>query len=220
MTARANVRSAAVATAVLILGWMGFSMSDDASLQDTPPQTLPPRSISVRLLGPASEITGIAVPKNLASQNDTYLHAPEPSEVTVRLPRDRIIRSWSKLTSINADHGIVVDIYLLPLPKAVPFRDAVSELRRILREMKIEPDEKMLKDLDGLPDDSGPVSYRTQVSLGSDMIFLAKIRPAPDAGFYLALTFAVEADARRVFWDPTFKPKTTPLPNGADKQSK
>jgi len=116
--------------------------------------------VAVRLLGPAEAITGMKVPKGLAQQGDTYLRVEEHTEVTLQLPGGKTVRMRVKYVSINVNHGVVVDIHLLPLPTSVPYREAVAEIRRLMREMGIEPDEPMRKQLATWPDDSGPVSYK------------------------------------------------------------
>src|SRR5262245_11326944 len=80
--------------------------------------------ISVRLLGPAAEITGIEVPKDLQSLSDTYLRREHSSDITLRIPGESAVQMRVKYASINVDHGIVVDVHLLPQFEAAPFRNA------------------------------------------------------------------------------------------------
>jgi hypothetical protein len=209
------------AAAALMLGWMGFAtMNEEPPAKPTAPPA-PPRRVSVRLLGPAEEITGIKVPKGLARQGDTYLRAQEPADVTVRLPGDRVVQMRVKYASVNVDHGVVVDVHLLPLSKSVSFREAVEELRRLMRAMHIEPDERMRKQMAAWPDDlpthppgSNPdlpsASYRTEVKLSESIAFLVKVRPSDEGKYFLTLTFAVDGPARRAVWDPNFKPESKP----------
>jgi len=199
MAISATIRVAAVAAIILILGWVVRAMTDERSQDALASQASPPQQVSARLLGPAEAIAGIQVPEGLADQSTTYLHALTPADVTVRLPGDRTVRMWSKLTSVNVDHGVVLDVYLLPLPKGVPFREAVAELRRLMHAMHIEPDERMRKQMAAWPDDSGPLTYRTRVDLDDSSALEVDVRGTPDgAGFYLALTFAASVKARRV----------------------
>lgn len=209
------------AAAALMLGWMGFAtMNEEPPAKPTAPPA-PPRRVSVRLLGPAEEITGIKVPKGLARQGDTYLRAQEPADVTVRLPGDRVVQMRVKYVSVNVDHGVVVDIHLLPLPAAVSFREAVAELRRLMRAMHIEPDERMRKQMAVWPDDlptpppgSDPdlpsPTYSTGVKLDESIKSSVDVRPAADGGWFLAFMFSAIGDARRAVWDPNFKPASKP----------
>ena len=209
------------AAAAMILGWMGFATMNDEPPARPAASPAPPRQVTVRLLGPAEEITGIKVPKDLNKQGDTYLRAQEPADVTVRLPRDRGVQMRVKYVSVNVDHGVVVDIHLLPLPKAVPFREAVAELRRLMRAMGVEPDERMRKQMAGWPDDlpthpsgSNPdlpsPTYSTGVKLDDSVKFSVDVRPAADGGWFLAFMFSAIGDARRAVWDPNFKPASKP----------
>lgn len=213
MVAKATLWVAVATMVGLILGWMGLSMTKDGPLTDSPPQMSPSRQVSVRLLGQVSGIAGIEVPKRLARQSDTYLHALEPANVTVHLPRERTVRVWSKLTSVDVDHGVVVDVHLLPLVKSLTYREAVAELRRCMRTMDIEPDELMRKQMATWPDDSPgysvgfyPLTYSTGVNLSESVKFSVDVRPADDGGWFLALMFSAIGDARRAVWDPTFNP--------------
>jgi len=38
------------------------------------------------------------------------------------------------------------------------------------------------------------------------------VKPAPEDGWFVVFTFAAKADARRVLWDPDFKPTQKPAP--------
>ena len=207
----AKVSAWAAAGAALVLGWVGLAMPDDGPPAGPAPRPSPPRRVAVRLLGPAEAITGIEAPKGVARRNGTYLHARDPADVTVRLPGGRAARVWSKLTSVHVDHGVVVDVDLLPLPEAVPFREAVAELRRLMREMGIEPDERMREQMAAWPDDSGYFTYRTGVNLSESVKFSVDVRPTPDDNkFYLALMFSAIGDAQRAVWDPSFKATSKP----------
>ena len=169
------------AAAALMLGWMGFAMMNEEP-PAAPVAPPPPRQVAVRLLGPAEEITGLKVPKGLNKQGDTYLRTQEPADVTVRLAGDRVVQMRVKYVSVNVDHGVVVDVHLLPLSKSVSFREAVAELRRLMRAMDVEPDKLMRKQMAAWPDDlptsspgSNPdlpsPSYRTGVGITESVKF-------------------------------------------------
>ena len=106
----------------------------------------------------------------------------------------------------------------MPLPKGVPFRVAVAEVRRLMREMGIEPNEPMRKQLATWPDDSGPVAYRAGMWFSESAGLGAEVKPADGGGWFVVFTFAVHADASQVLWDPDFKPAPKPAPEG--KQGK
>jgi hypothetical protein len=222
MAARAILRAGASAATALVLGWSGLAMMNDGPSTDPSAQHSPTRRVSVRLLGPAEVITGIDVPKGLVNQGDTYLRVEEPADVTVQLPGGRTIRQRVKSISVNVNHGVVVDIHLLPLPKSVPYREAIAELRRLLCAMGIEPDERMRKQMATWPDDSPgysvgfyPLTYRTGVDLSESVAVEVVVRPADDGGWFLALTLAAAGDARRAVWDPAFK--AAPEPSAEEK---
>ncbi len=208
------------AVAALALGWMGFAiMNDEPPAKPVAPPS--PRRVAIRLLGPAVEITGIKVPNGLERQGDTYLRVQEPADVTVRLPGDRVVHMRVKYVSVNVNHGVVVDVHLLPLPVAVTFREAVAELHRLMRAMGVEPDERLRKQMAVWPDDlpthppgSNPdlpsPTYSAGMELDETVGLGVTMRPAPDGRFYLALTFAASVDARRPLWDPNFKPDPKP----------
>jgi hypothetical protein len=209
----------AVAAVSPILGWMALAMINEEPQSSPPSEPTPPRRILVRLLGPADEITGLEVPKGLKNQGDTYLRVEEPVDVTVLLPGDRSIRTRARYVSVNVDHGVVVDAYLLPLPKTVPFRDAVAALRRLMREMSIEPDERMSKQMAAWPEESGDFTCRAEVTLSESATFLVKVRPGDDGGHFLVLTFAADGPARRAVWDPTLKAASKPSADEKGKES-
>lgn len=163
------------------------------------------RRISARLLGPAAEITGIDVPPGVVDQRSTYLRVDEPVDVILHLPADRTIQMRVKYVSINVKYGIVVDVIILPLPKAIPFREATAELRRLMRHMAIEPDEQMRRHLATWPDDSGPMTYKTGVKLSHSVNLSVDARPANDNEWFLSLMFSAIGDDRRAIRNPTFK---------------
>ena|SRR5271157_5677943 len=213
-TTSAALRAAAVAATILILGWVGRAMMDERSQDALVSQASPPQRVSVRLLGPAEEITGIQVPKGLADRSTTYLHTLTPADVIVHLPGDRTVRMWSKLTSVNVCHGVVVDVHLLPLPKSVTYREAIAELRRLMRDMGIRPDERMRKQMATWPDDSGPITYSTGMWLSKSIGLGASVRSDYDGGWFLALNFAAHANATQALWDPNFKAAQKPGDDG------
>ncbi len=237
MTTRATAVSGAAA---LILGWMGFATVNDAPPEDPADKSSPPRQVTVRLLGPAKGITGTTVPGHiLAGKRPRFFQIAEPSLITVDLPNGNKMSLSVKSAFINTQvdvrtkTAVVVDVDLLPLPKSVPYRDAVAELRRLMRAMGVEPDEHMRKQMAGWPDDlpthppgSNPdlpsPSYRTGVGITESVKFEVVVRPAADGGWFLALTLAAAGDARRAVWDPNFKPpaeeKGKEPPSESDKK--
>jgi len=225
------------AAATLILGWVGFTTMSDEPPADPAARPSPPRRVSVRLLGLAEEITGIAVPAQiLAGQRPRFFQIDEPSVVVVTLPGDRTISLLVKTAFVNteidvkAKSAVVVDVDLLPLPKSVPYREAVAELRRLMRKMKIEPDEQMRKQMAAWPDDlprRSPdfnpdlpfLTYSAGMWISEIVGLSAGVRPTPDGGWFVAFVFAVHADARRPLWDPNFKPKSRPRADEKDEES-
>ncbi len=214
MSLKVTTRTVIIAAATLFLGWAGFSMTNDEPSENQLKQSPLPRLISVELLGTTKEITGVTVPAHiLTGKRPGFFQVDEPSVVTVTLPGVRVVTIPVKTAFVNTEidvktkSAIVVDIDLLPLPKGLPFREAVAEFRRLLRDMKIEPDELMRKQMSTWPDDSGYHIYRTGVNLNESVKFMVDVRPTPgNDGFYLVLTFSALGDARRVLWDATFKP--------------
>lgn len=215
------------AAAALVLGWMGLATMND-ELPADPVAGPPLRQVAVRLLGPAEEITGATVPKHvlIAKRGTEFFQIKEPCEFTVDLPGGKKVSLPVKTAFINSQvdvrtKAVVVDVDLLPLPAAVPFREAVAELRRLMCAMCIEPDERMRKQMAAWPDDlpthppgTNPdlpsPSYRTEVKLSGSIAFLVKVRPSDEGKYFLTLTFAVDGPARREIWDANFKPASKP----------
>jgi len=184
------------------------------------------RQVSVVLLGPASTITGIDVPPGLAQRNAEYrtrLRANEPSDVTVELPDGTRKRLPVQYVSINVNAGTVVDINLLPLPKSVPFKQAVAELHRLLEVLKTEPDERMREQLAGWPNDAPgfdpvqrpgfyPHKYRAAVGCTDDVRLFVELRAADDGGWVLALTLEGTGPKRRAVLEKwvAFRSSTRP----------
>src|SRR5688572_21107831 len=124
---RPEIKFSAVTSAVPILGWMVVTMAIHTPLTNASPPSLS-KQVSVVLLGSAEEITGINVPKGIASERNAYLRLQESADVTVKLPGSREVRMRVKYISVNLDRGVVVDVHLLPLSQAVSFREALAEL--------------------------------------------------------------------------------------------
>jgi hypothetical protein len=180
----------------LIFGFASLAMiygNYPPGLAQAPPL---PRTVSIQLLGPAEAINGMEVPRGLANKGSTYLRIQERAKVSVRLPGDRTIRQEVNYVSVHIDHGVVVDVTLLPLVKSVPFRDAVAELRRLMQLMDIKPDERMRAEIASWPDESGHFISRTRTELDEASVFEVYVRPVDtDGTFYLALTFAASVKA-------------------------
>lgn len=228
MAAKAITRAAGLTTATLALGFAGVAMTIDPPSTSKPAMLIPQRRVSVRLLGSASGITGVSVPKHiLAGERPRFFQVDEPSLVAVTLPGGKVITVPSTMTLIRTEvdvrtkSAMVVDIDLLPLPKSVSFREAVAELRRLMREAAIEPEEQMKRHLAEWPEDTPgfdpknrpgfiPHSYRTGVDISESVSFLAKVRAADDGGWFLVLTFGSIGDASRAVWDINFKAANKP----------
>lgn len=228
ISAKAAMRTAVTAAAILILGFVGLAMTKDHPPKDPSSAHSEPSRVSVRLLGPASEIKGVAIPAHiLAGERPRFFQINEPSVVAVTLPGGKVITIPSKMSFINTEvdvrtkSAVVVDIDLLPLPKSISFREAVAELRRLMRDMGIEPDERMKRHLAEWPEDTPgydterrpeflPHGYRTVVGIGESVAFEVDVRAADDGGWFLALTLAAAGDTRRPLWDINFKAANKP----------
>jgi hypothetical protein len=203
---------AAVSTASILLACNGLMIMDNKSLDNEHvPLTERPR-ISVQLLRPASAITGMTVPAHIISgERPHFFEVNDPSVIAVILPDGKQISLPVKTAFVNVEVDVrtktpvVVDVDLLPLPKAAPFREAIAELNRLMREMRIQPDERMQKKMATWPDDSRDFTYRAEVKLSESVTFLVKVRPSDNDEHFLVFTFAADGDARRAVWDPTFK---------------
>ena len=217
MPAKGTKRTAAAATAILILGVVGLAMMDDHPPKVPAPPS-PPRRVSIRLLGPVSEIKGVTVPAHVltAQRGSEFFQIDEPSVITVSLPGGKRISLPVKTAFVNTEvdiktkSAVVVDINLLPLPKGVPYRESVAELRRLMREMGIEPDERMRKQMTTWPDDSGPVTYSAGMWISESVGLGGEVRSNPDGEWFVVFTFAAHANARQALWDPNFKATTKP----------
>lgn len=202
---------------VLVIGWTTMHMPHEQRSTELSAKPTSPDQISIRLLGAAESISGIEVPKGLPEAGDTYLRSQGPADVTVVLPEGQTIRQRAKYVSVDVDHGVVVDVHILPLPNNVPYRQALLDLRRLMSEMGIAPDALMREQMAIWPDDSPgisdgfrPLTYTTGVKINSNVKFSVDVRPAHDGGWFLALMFSAIGDARRSVWDPTFKAAPKP----------
>jgi hypothetical protein len=215
---------AAASMAVIVFGLVGLAMRTEDSAMAADPRPSSPGPVSIRLLGPASGIRGANVPAHiLAGQRPRFFQIDEPRSVEVTLPGGKIaslpVKSVTVVSQFNVEtkSAVVVDVELLPLPKAVSYREAVAAVRRGLGQMGITPDEKMQRKMALWPEDGGdvsegfhPLSYRAGMNLSDSHGILVDMRPAPGRGWFIVYTFAAGIDARRVLWDPTFKPAAKP----------
>ena len=71
-------------------------MSDDPQ-----PAEVPPRQVSVRLLGPAAEISGIKVPNGVAEMDTEYVRSDGPTDLTVVLPDGKTKKGRNRYVSVN-----------------------------------------------------------------------------------------------------------------------
>lgn len=209
MPARTSLAAATVAALVLV--WVSLAMK--SNIGEAKPSA--PRQVSVRLLGSATDITGAAVPSHVlvAKRGTEFFQTDGPSVVAVALPGGTVIslpvRSAFVTTEVDvrSKTPVVVDVALLPLSKAVTYREAVAAVRRLMRQMGLEPDDRMRKQMAKWPDDSGPITYRAAMNVSEDYWFVAEVRPAldPEDRWFVVFTFAAGLDARRVLWDPAYK---------------
>jgi hypothetical protein len=177
----------------------------------------PPRPVSVRLLGSVSEIKGVTVPPRILTPGGSRFFTIEgPAEIAVTLPGGKVISLPVKLAMINTEvdiktkSAIVVDVELLPLPKSVPYREAVAEVHKRLREMGFTPDEAMRRRMATWPDDSGHAAYRAAMDINADYGIRIDVRSVSDDAWIVVFTFEADIDARRKLWDPNFKPTVKP----------
>jgi len=216
MMGRKAVRAAVAMAAILGAGVAALSMAVHRL-----EKIVAPRRVAVRLLGPASGITGIDVPAHiLAGRRPRFFQIEVPSVVAVTLPGGKVFSLPAKTafvtTEVDVRTGIavVVDVALLPLLKGVSYREAVAEVRRLMRDMGVEPDKRMRKRMATWPDDSGPVTYNAAMDISEDHGLSAELRPSPDDGWFVVFTFQAGLDARRALWDSTFKAATKPPADG------
>src|SRR5438132_9905821 len=80
------------------------------------------RHVSIRILGPADEITGMQLPGGLETKSDSYFRVDGPTQVSLAIPDFPAVDVEVKYVSVNVDHGIAVDVHLLPQSEAVSFR--------------------------------------------------------------------------------------------------
>lgn len=215
---------AAFSAAIMGYAVMGLAMHNDDSTRADGKSTATPGRLSIRLLGPASDIRGTKVPAHiLAGQRPRFFQIDEPRLVAVTLPGGKVISMRMKCGSVVTEFdlrtktAVVVDIELLPLPKSVPYREAFAELRRELAKMGIAPNERMRRRMATWPDDSPgasadfhPHSYRGTMELDDSHGLRVELRPAPDGGWFVVYAFEAGADARRAVWDPTYKAPAKP----------
>ena len=195
---------------LVILVFLGL-VGGVARMSDDPrPAEVPPRQVSVRLLGPAAEIAGIKVPDGVAEINAEYLRCDAPTDLTIELPDGKSMRAHLLYVSLHLRYGTVVDVHMLPLAESVPYKEAVAELSRWMGAMGIEPDDAMKEDVAAWPDDVPgarpgfyPHTYRAEMELSKDTLFLVKLRPANDGGWFLALNFAAGIEKRLAIQPPT-----------------
>ena len=179
----------------------------------------PPKPVSVGLLEPATRISGVSVPRSVldASLATAFFDIDEPAIVSVGLPGGKTVSLPTRSTFITTEgngqpnKAIVVDVALLPLSKAVPYRMAVAEAHRLLGVMAIKPDEAMRKQMAAWPDDSNPAKYWAGMWLSDRFGMAVELRSTIDNEWFLVISFNAGADERQALWDPNFKPhKLTP----------
>jgi hypothetical protein len=219
MATKAILRAAA-ATSALVFGWVGLAMMNDEPPAHPAARPAPPRRVSVRLLGPASAITGVAIPSHVlaAKRGSDFFQIDEPAVVALTLPDGKKVSLPVNMAFVTTHvdfktkSAVVVDVALLPLLKSVPYREAIAEMRRLMHEMGIEPDERMRTQMAKWPDDSGPIDYRAAMDINEDYGLSVDLRTAPYGGWFIVFTFEAGVDVRRSLWDSNFKFTRKPPP--------
>jgi hypothetical protein len=149
-----------------------------------------------------------------------------PSDLILRLPNRPEIQVPVKYVSITTSYGVVTDVDLLPLDNSIPFREAVAELDRLMKRLKITPDQQMKDQMGTWPEDSPgfdpvkrpgfyPHTYEAGTWLTEDFGVGVRLKAADEGGWFFALTFAAqapnrEAVRRRLDTQPSTLPATLP----------
>ncbi len=227
MPTKATLWATVALTATLVLGAGKLMMGDKGPEKAPLVPTTPLRRVSIWLFEPASRIKGVAVPSQVlgAARGSNFFQINEPAIISVTLPGGKEVTLSTKTAFITTEVDVrsktafVVNVALLPLPKAVPYGEAVAEVHRLLREMGVEPDEAMRKQMTAWPGDSGPLKYGAGMWFSDRAGLGVELRSTIDNEWFAVFNLAVPAEATRSFWDPSFK-ATTKLDGAEGKSTK
>lgn len=144
--------------------------------------------VRVKLLGTKFTPEGKAWP-GLALLND-------PCNLTVALPSGRELRLPVKQVILSDTKGTITGISTLPLMQLVGFQTALSELRRILKDLAIEPDRRM-EEMISLYENYGDMKANGGIDLDGlgtvieeKALIAVAIRPDWEGkGWFFSLTF-------------------------------
>ena len=167
---------------------------------EPPPPQVP--QVSLRMLAPAEEITGMDLPRDLAKQKETRLLITRTTDVTVRLPRNKTFRQRVRAGEIYVRRGEVFKVYLTPHGLATSYRQIVAELVWISNANAIAPKGQVNQQIARWPPETDRSVRRASERLSDKLRFVIAMLPKDDGKWRPVFAFLAVGD-----W-----PKTQPAP--------
>lgn len=113
---------------------MGFSQAEDP---------VEPPVVEVWLNAKIEKMQGFIWPRRGDCTPPDIAGIDNPTRITVHFPSGRAFRTWSKSVFLDQRDGIVRYVSVVPLAKRVPFPQALTEVKRLAQELKIDGDPKV-----------------------------------------------------------------------------
>jgi hypothetical protein len=170
--------------------------------------------VSVALLGPIASLNGHTWVRGYDWVHDkrdvplTSTALDRSHRLAIHLPSGRALRHRSRATFFTQDHGVVVNVALMPLDVNVGYQDAIAYLEQVLGEWEAEPNERAKqaiarwKTYGNLQPDPILVNYSGYGTIKGEekaKIFF-QLRPASD-GWFLSMSVAATTDEWRKLWN-------------------
>jgi hypothetical protein len=182
------------------MGESTFSQTPvESGAQDLPRVTVP-------LLGVTRDVQGLNLPNELHSERVGGAHLLTPHTLVIRIANGRELRIPVRSMSLSSLDGAIVSIYARRPINPASFKETVADLRRTMKSLGIEPDEKMEKRLASWEKHDHPgaeaggtpdfVLYKAGTSIEPEIgYFHVHIKPDLDRGWYYLMNFGGSVEA-------------------------
>lgn len=174
------------------------SATDDPFQWDNPPG----RWIEAPLLAPLAEVRGVQLPAGHSFNSDAdTIFDTQPARVRITLTGGKEIQTPSMATSVWVRRGKVTSVHVTPMQQPASFDDTTAMLRSMLVMWGFEPSEQMSATIQSwgtnVPGNEGGViarAFRTGMALPDGSSLGVRVAPAPEAGWYLAISVGISGD--------------------------
>jgi hypothetical protein len=176
------------------------SMTESGSTQlaeEVNPSDLP--RVTVPLLGSTADVRGMELPKRVHTESVDGADLLKPHLLTIRLSDGRELTVPVRSMSLITQDGVVIGIYARRPMHPGRFNEVVADLRRTMKSLGIEPDEKMAEQFASWGDDHpgreeganpDPVLYKAAMFFEPEIAhFHVHVQPDPERGWFYLMNF-------------------------------